>query len=125
MRKIRFTALGACLVLLAGCMLGPNYKQPELDLPTGAAADNFSIFTNAKWWEVFDDPVLNQLEADALAYNKDLKAAVARVDQARAAVGIAVADQMPSLSGGAQSGRAGNDSGSGESQSTAGLSVSF
>lgn len=125
MRIIRFTALLACAGLLAGCMMGPNYKQPELDLPTGEAADNFSIFTNAKWWEVFEDPVLNQLEADALAYNKDLKAAIARVDQARAAVGIAQADQMPSLSAAGQSGRAGNDSGSGESQSTAGLSVSF
>lgn len=125
MRKIRFTALAACLTLLAGCMMGPNYKQPELDVPSGEAADNFSIFTNAKWWEVFGDPVLNQLESDALAYNKDLQAAAARVDQARAAVGIAQADQMPSLSAAAQSGRAGNDSGSGQTQSTAGLSVSF
>ncbi len=125
MRMIRFTALAACFALLAGCMMGPNYKQPELDLPTGEAADNFSIFTNAKWWEVFDDPVLNQLESDALVYNKDLQAAAARVDQARAAVGLAQADQMPSLSAAAESGRAGNDSGSGQTQSTAGLSVSF
>ncbi|MDD7578400.1 MAG: efflux transporter outer membrane subunit [Elusimicrobia bacterium] len=125
MRIIRFTALAACLTLLAGCMLGPNYKQPELELPTGEAADHFSVFTNAKWWEVFDDPVLNQLESDALAYNKDLQAAVARVDQARAAVGIAVADQMPSLSAAAESGRAGNDKGSGQTQSTAGLSASY
>ncbi len=125
MRIIRFTALASCLTLRAGCMLGPNYKRPELELPTGEAADNFSVFTNAKWWEVFDDPVLNQLESDALTYNKDLQAAVARVDQARAAVGIARADQMPSLSAAAESGRAGNDKGSGQTQSTAGLSVSY
>lgn len=125
MRLTRFTALASCLTLLAGCMLGPNYKQPELELPTGEAADNFSVFTNAKWWEVFGDPVLNQLESDALVYNKDLQAAVARVDQARAAVGIATADQMPSLSAAAESGRAGNDKGSGQTQSTAGLSVSY
>ena len=121
----RVWAALAVAVLLAGCLMGPNYKQPELDLPEGQAADNFSIFTNAKWWEVFQDPVLNQLEADALAYNKDLQAAVARVDQARAAVGIATADQLPSLSAAAESGRAGNNLGSGETQSTANVSVSF
>lgn len=121
----RVWAALAAAVLLAGCLMGPNYKQPELDLPEGQAADNFSIFTNAKWWEVFQDPVLNQLEADALSYNKDLQAAVARVDQARAAVGIATADQLPSLSAAAESGRAGNNLGSGETQSTANVSVSF
>lgn len=125
MRIIRFTALAACLTLLAGCMLGPNYKQPELELPKGEAADNFSIFTNAKWWEVFEDPTLNALETEALAYNKDLQAAAARVDQARAAVGIAQADQLPSITAAAESGRAGNDKGSGQTQSTAGVSASF
>lgn len=125
MSSKRVWAALAAAVLLAGCLMGPNYKQPDLDLPEGQAADNFSIFTNAKWWEVFQDPVLNQLEADALAYNKDLQAAAARVDQARAAVGIATADQLPSLSAAAESGRAGNNLGSGETQSTANVSVSF
>lgn len=125
MRKIRMCGLLGAVLLLAGCLMGPNYKQPELDLPTGQAADNFSIFTNAQWWTVFDDEVLNQLETEALSYNKDLQAAVARVDEARAAVGIATADQLPSLSAAAQSGRAGSKAGSGESQSTANVSVSF
>ena len=125
MRKIHMCGLLGAVLLLAGCLMGPNYKQPELDLPTGQAADNFSIFTNAQWWTVFDDEVLNQLETEALAYNKDLQAAVARVDEARAAVGIATADQLPSLSAAAQSGRAGSKAGSGESQSTANVSVSF
>lgn len=125
MRKIHMCGLLGVVLLLAGCLMGPNYKQPELDLPTGQAADNFSIFTNAQWWTVFDDEVLNQLETEALSYNKDLQAAVARVDEARAAVGIATADQLPSLSAAAQSGRAGSKAGSGESQSTANVSVSF
>lgn len=125
MRKIHMCGLLGAVLLSAGCLMGPNYKQPELDLPTGQAADNFSIFTNAQWWTVFDDEVLNQLETEALAYNKDLQAAVARVDEARAAVGIATADQLPSLSAAAQSGRAGSKAGSGESQSTANVSVSF
>ena len=118
-------AVWAASLFLGGCMLGPNYKQPELDLPAGQSSDNFSVFTNAKWWEVFQDPVLDQLESEALEYNKDLQAAVARVDQARAAVGIAAADQLPSLSAAAESGRAGSQAGSGETQSTANVSVSY
>ncbi len=43
----RVWAALAAAVLLAGCLMGPNYKQPELDLPEGQAADYFSIFTNA------------------------------------------------------------------------------
>ena len=125
MRKLRLVSLLASAVLLGGCLLGPNYQQPDLDLPQGEAADNFSIFTQANWWEVFNDPVLNRLESEALAYNKDLQAAIARVDQARASVGIATADQLPSLSAAAESGRAGNSAGSGQSQSTANVSVSY
>lgn len=121
----KISALTLSAGLLAGCMLGPNYKQPEWDFPTGMESDRFSVFTNVKWWEVFEDPVLNSFEQEALAYNKDLQAAVARVDQARAAVGIARADQLPSLSAAADSGRSGTNAGSGESQSTANVSVSY
>ena len=123
LKKISILAAG--LVWLGGCTLGPAYKRPELDLPQGKAGDQFGIFTTAKWWQVFEDPVLDRLEQEALTYNQDLQAAIARVDQARADVGVARADQMPSLSAGAQSGRQGNQYGSGESQSTAGLSASF
>lgn len=119
-----FPALAGVL-LLSGCLMGPNYKRPDMDMPNVVANDDFSIFTKTKWWEVFNDPVLNQLETDALEYNKDLQAAMARVDQARASVGIATADQLPSLSAVGESGRAGNNLGSGETQSTANAALSF
>ncbi len=115
----------ACAVLCAGCTLGPNYKRPQADLPTGADAQNYNVFTQQNWWTMFGDEVLNQLEDTALKYNWDLKAAVARVDQARAAVTIAGASQLPSLSAGGSSGREGNNLGSGESMSRVGLNVSF
>lgn len=112
-------------VLTAGCTLGPNYKKPANDLPTGKDAQDFAVFTQQNWWTMFGDPVLNQLEETALAYNWDLQAAIARVDQARADVAIAGADQLPTVSGGLSSGREGNAAGSGESTSRAGLSASF
>lgn len=107
-----------------GCMLGPNYTKPESQLPA-ASQEDFSIFTSAKWWEVFNDPVLNKMEEEALAYNKDLQVAIARVDEARANVGIATADQLPSLNAVGETGRAGNAQGSGQTQSTANAVVSF
>ncbi len=123
MKKIGL--IGVLLAWLGGCMLGPTYKRPDMDLPAGQSGDTFGIFTTAKWWDVFEDPVLNALETEGLTYNQDLQAAIARVDEARADVGLASAEQMPSISAGMQSGREGNNVGSGESQSTAGLSASF
>ena len=115
----------ACAVLCAGCTLGPNYKKPQTDTPQGDAPANYAVFTQQNWWQMFDDPVLNEIEDTALKYNWDLKAAVARVDQARAEVTIAGADQLPSVSAGATTGREGNSAGSGESMSRAGLNVAF
>ena len=115
----------ACAVLTAGCTLGPNYKRPETDLPTGASAENYNVFTQQNWWTMFEDDVLNHMEDTALKYNWDLKAAVARVDQARAEVTVAGANQMPSVSTTGSTGRAGDAQGSGQVQSRAGLTASF
>lgn len=125
MKKIKILAVLTAACFSVGCMLGPNYKQPQSDLPEGISSDNFSIFTHAKWWEVFNDPVLNSMEEEALNYNKNLQVAIARVDEARANVGIARADQMPSLSAAAQSGRKGDGAQSGQSQTTANVSVAY
>lgn len=117
--------LTACAVLSAGCTLGPNYKRPEMDMPQSTDASNYSVFTQQNWWTMFGDEVLNKMEDTALQYNWDLKAAVARVDQARAAVSVANSNQLPSLSVGGSTGREGNAQGSGESLSRVGLNASF
>ena len=71
MKLKQFALLFAGALFAGGCMLGPNYKKPETQLPA-ASQEDFSIFTTTKWWEVFEDPVLNKMEDEALAYNKDL-----------------------------------------------------
>src|SRR5262249_11700859 len=48
-----------------------------------------------EWWKVFNDPLLNELQARATDANQDLKAAAARVAQARALVGVAQAERVP------------------------------
>ncbi len=115
----------SCAALLSGCMMGPNYKRPDLDLPAQQSGEEYSIFQNYQWWEMFEDPELNKLETEALLFNKDLRQAVARVDQARAAVTTAVADQLPTIAAQGGSGRAGNYYGSGQTLSTGTIVASF
>ncbi|GAU05478.1 RND transporter [Burkholderia stabilis] len=68
---------------LGGCLLGPDYVRPRVDAPasfrfaSGEAAD----VANSAWWEQFQDPTLNALIATALAENRDVKVASARVDE--------------------------------------------
>ncbi|HEY3596020.1 MAG TPA: efflux transporter outer membrane subunit [Paraburkholderia sp.] len=77
------SALSAVVFGLSGCLLGPNYQRPAVDTPQSFRfPDNeASDLVNAEWWKQFDDPVLNDLIVAALAGNKDVKIAAARVDQ--------------------------------------------
>jgi multidrug efflux system outer membrane protein len=84
----------ACVLvsLLTGCMVGPNYKKPVAPVPptfTGPPAGSSnspdqSPIAYADWWKVFRDPTLNDLESQADAANRDIKIAVAHVDEAAA-----------------------------------------
>lgn len=78
--------------------VGPDYKIPETTTP--AAYRDASPSTQAlqpDWWLLFNDPALNQLEHDALAANQDLRAALARVERARAIAGVARSSYFPTL----------------------------
>ncbi len=95
------------VALLAGCSLAPKFERPESETPaqfkelTPAERGNWKTAQPAEnqppgeWWKVFADPVLDAFEADAIAANQNFKAAVARVSQARALVGVAKADRIP------------------------------
>jgi multidrug efflux system outer membrane protein len=99
-----------CLLIFllpAGCALGPDYIRPELMLPSVAdnASANIDLFTATDWWKLFDDPTLNRIEDEALAYNRDLEIAMARVEEARALARIALADRLPVVGIGADASR--------------------
>ena len=87
------------MIYLAGCKVGPNYKQPEMVKPEAFRFDNNTTDTiiNLKWWELFDDPVLDTLISIALEENKDVLQAAARVEAARANVGYTRADALPTI----------------------------
>jgi multidrug efflux system outer membrane protein len=80
----------ALACVLGGCAVGPDYKRPALDLPdtlrgAEASASSDSI-ADQNWAQVYDDPILHTLLATALRNNLDIKAAVARIDEARASL---------------------------------------
>lgn len=94
---------------LSGCTVGPNYKRPDVDVPTtyrdapanDPAASNAPGLGEAKWFAVFQDEQLQNLIRVALQQNFDLRIAATRVLQAQAQLGITRADQFPTLSAGA------------------------
>lgn len=95
------------LALEAGCMMGPKYKRPTVDVPQEYRAPapqpavQASSLGNEQWWQVYQDPVLTQLIHTAIAQNYDVRIAAARVLEAQAQVGITRANQLPSANVGA------------------------
>ena len=94
----RAICASATALVLSGCALRSPYRAPE-PAPVTLAETQAAVFTanhyDPLWWRLFDDPVLEQLEQQALDANHDLRAAVARVDQARAALTDAQLDRFP------------------------------
>jgi NodT family efflux transporter outer membrane factor (OMF) lipoprotein len=88
---VKSTLLVICFsaVILSGCMVGPDFKPPELAMPqhwtnpVPEAGNTDPEF--AQWWKIFDDQTLNWLIDKAISDNLDLKLALARIAQARAA----------------------------------------
>lgn len=105
--------------------MGPQYKRPTLDLPAEGNTDVWDAFLPTRWWQLFEDETLNELEAYALKNNQSLQAALARVDQARAALGMAAADRWPALNAEVSGGRKGDKNNSWQSTSQAGGVLSF
>ena len=73
---IKMVAVWA-LILLSGCAVGPDFKQPVVATPESYRLDTMpvGIAEDLKWWELFDDPVLYTLVTTALENNRDLKIA--------------------------------------------------
>jgi multidrug efflux system outer membrane protein len=94
-------------VLLAGCTVGPNYRRPQVAIPANFRAPSplpepqAESLADLKWFEVFHDGKLQELVRAALVHNYDLQDAAARVDEARANLGITRSNQFPQVDAGA------------------------
>src|SRR4051794_32633480 len=90
------------LLVVAGCKVGPNYKTPDMAVP-GAYGEASTRPTSrpaveiTKWWDAFSDPMLNDIIDDAVNNNLNLRAATARILEARAQRGVVAADWWPTV----------------------------
>lgn len=91
----------AALLAASGCKVGPDYAPPDLSTPVPGTFSSTSagapLPPEAAWWRTLNDQRLNSLIDRAVASNLDLKAAAARVREARAQRGVTNADRLPQL----------------------------
>jgi multidrug efflux system outer membrane protein len=100
-KKYSFIPAGVIFltILINSCKLGPNYTRStevDADAYRKDLAEGISI-ANTPWWEMFGDTTLTNLIWIALENNKDLKASIARIEEAKATVDIVRADLYPRI----------------------------
>jgi outer membrane protein, multidrug efflux system len=95
-----------CSGLLVGCAVGPKYHRPVVQTPTtfrdGAAdsqqQDQAASYADLPWWQVFQDPKLQELIRAALKQDYDLQLATERINAARAQVAVTRSSLFPQVS---------------------------
>ncbi len=93
------------VMALSSCVVGPDFKKPEMDLPesfsekgvTWKRQDADSLPDPEKWWKIYKDSTLNHLVEKALKQNQTIASASARLDEARALSGVARSRYFPSI----------------------------
>jgi multidrug efflux system outer membrane protein len=95
----------AIAMSVVGCTVGPNYRRPVVATPTAFRGDrrpapDAASLADLKWFEVFSDPRLQELIRTALDRNHDIREAAARVEAARANLGITRSNQFPTIDAG-------------------------
>ena len=88
------------LLLLTGCMVGPNYEKPNIDLPNAwhnKLEKENTTREELQWWEKFKDPILTSLIEMGIQNNLDLKIAESKILQSRTTLKLANANLLPVL----------------------------
>jgi outer membrane protein, multidrug efflux system len=92
-------------VMVSGCIVGPNYKRPTVQTPATyrdlitnpQAQTQTASFADLPWWQVFQDPQLQELIRTTLKQNYDLQIATERINAARAEVAITRSHLFPQI----------------------------
>ncbi len=110
--SLRPALLAVCAALLGGCVAGPDYKKPMLDMPAAWKVEApwresrpDDAAPKGTWWQRFGDPQLDALAQQALANNPTLVLANARLTQARATLAATSASVLPQIGIGARASR--------------------
>ncbi len=93
--------------LVAGCAAGPNYHPPDVQTPTAyrdlsespQAQAQAASYADLPWWQVFQDPQLQELIRTALKQNYDLQIATERINAARAQLAVTRSSLFPQVQG--------------------------
>jgi multidrug efflux system outer membrane protein len=100
----RWMMAAVVVSILSGCMVGPDYQRPALSSPAvfrgtadPAEPPDPTSLGDLQWFDVFKDDQLQTLIQTALVANYDLRDAVARVNAARANLGITRSEQFPNI----------------------------
>jgi len=122
--------IGVALLFLSfhACKIGEDYTRQEQNIPVTYrhSFSQDSSIANLPWWKLFKDPVLVQLIDTALANNKNLKIAIARIEESQAYLDISRADFYPSINYGTNASTTYNTSSSDFSNSiTPAINVSY
>ncbi len=101
--QFRYLFLLISVSMCTACMVGPDYRRPEVAMPADwrSPVEGTGSLADLGWWQLFQDPILQDLIRTALEENKDLQVAVARVAEARAQLGVTRAAQFPQVDGSA------------------------
>lgn len=105
--RIRIAAVCLAAVLLASCTVGPNYSRPKINVPSSyrgqmpAPQANVASLGSEKWWQVFQDPALQQLIRAALKQNYNVQIAASRVLQAQQQIVVTRSNKFPNVDGSA------------------------
>lgn len=99
-----FTLIILSSICFEACKVGPKYQtnRTQIDSLAVYRYDSLRLATedsvlNIRWWELFSDPILDTMIYIGLKENKDILIASSRIEQARAAIGIAKADYWPQI----------------------------
>lgn len=94
-------------LVISSCKMGKNYSRPEMEMPASFifAYDDTTYNESFKWWQLFNDPVLDTLIKKALKNNKDLLATAQNVEAARLQLAIQKAELLPQFNYSGAAGR--------------------
>jgi len=103
----RLTSVSLLSIMLGACTIGPDYVRPEFVPPSNwktisekkdiswQLAQPKDNVAKSSWWEIYNDPTLNQLEQQALVSNQTIAIALTRIDQASAGLEVRSAARLP------------------------------
>ncbi len=110
-RRVRLVSILVCVLFVGGCAslpsVGPDYQEPEIEMPSHWLTEEKALSSkeaetvSLDWWKLFDDKALGELVGRAIESSPDIRIALARVGEARAALQVATAGFYPQIDAGA------------------------